>query len=183
MRWRLEEVIKPYYNLDPGGLFRQLGDETHSGLEMSLSGLIGERLNVVAGVVLMDPLVEGEAVEADLIGPRPVGQADTTVRLNLDYRTQWIEGLSLDAALAYSSPRAATSREFVELGGDQLETEEFATLDLGLRYRFDPPFGNAATLRVQMTNVTDAFAWQVMPSGALYVSNPRGLKISLATDF
>lgn len=177
------EVTKPYFNLDPGGLFRELGTETHRGVEMSLSGLVTDRLNIVAGLVLMDPVVEGEAVDANLIGPRPIGQAETTARLNLDYRTPWIEGLSLDAAVTYTGPRAATSREFAALGGAQLETEEFATLDLGFRYRFDPPFANAATLRMQITNVTDEFAWQVMSSGALYVSNPRGVRVSLTADF
>ncbi len=176
------EVQKPYFNLDPSNVFRQLGDELHRGVELSLSGRIGERLNIVGGAVLMDPTVEGEAVASGQIGPRPVSQAKATARLNLDYRTRWIDGLSIDAALAYSGPRAATSRMFAALGGEQLETEALTTLDLGLRYRFSA-FGHASTLRAQVTNVTDEFAWQVMPSGALYVNNPRGFHISLATDF
>lgn len=176
------EVTKPYFNLDAGNVFRELGEETHRGIEMSLSGLVADRLNLVAGVVLMDPIVEGEAVEAGLIGERPVGQTETTLRLNLDYRTPWVEGLSVDAALAYSGPRTATSRTFAALGDAQLETDAFATLDLGLRYRFSP-LGRHASLRLVATNVTDEFGWQVYPSGALYVSNPRGVRVSLAMDF
>lgn len=176
------EVKKPYFNRDGANIFRELGEETHTGVELSLSGLLTDRLNIVAGVVLMDPSVEGEGVESGLIGDRPVGQTDTTARLNLDYRTPWVEGLSIDAAVAYAGSRAASLVPFASLGGDQVETEEFATLDLGFRYRFRP-MGRAATLRGVATNVTDEFAWQVMPSGALYVSNPRALRLSLAMDF
>jgi len=176
------DIVKPYFNLDGARVFRQLGDERHRGAEISLSGAATDRLNVVAGVVLMEPVVEGEAVNNGLIGDRPVGQTETTVRLNFDYRTPWVEGLSVDAALNYSGPRAATTRTFAELGGEQLMTESFTTLDLGMRYRFEIG-GRHNTLRVQVTNVADAFAWQVLPSGALFVNNPRGIIATLATDF
>lgn len=176
------DIVKPYFNRDGANIFRQLGDERHRGAEISLSGAVTDRLNVVAGVVLMEPVVEGEAVNNGLIGDLPVGQTETTVRLNFDYRTPWVEGLSVDAALNYSGPRAATSRTFAELGNQQLMTEDFTTLDLGMRYRFEVG-GRNNTLRLQVTNVADAFAWQVLPSGALYVNNPRGIIATLATDF
>lgn len=176
------DVRKPYFNLDSTNFFRQLGVERHAGAEISLAGAVTPRLNVVAGVILMEPEVTGIGVTSGQIGPRPVSQAETTVKLNFDYRTPWIEGLSVDAAFNYVGERAATSRTFAELGDEQLMTNPLTTLDLGLRYRFH--VGERANmLRFQVTNVADAFAWQVLPSGALYVNNPRSYMLSLTTDF
>ncbi|MDP3172828.1 MAG: TonB-dependent receptor [Phenylobacterium sp.] len=175
-------VQKPYFNVDPTRVYRSLGQEIHKGYEISLAGKLTDRLNVVAGAVLQKPEVTGEGVAAGLIGPKPVSQAETNVRFNLDYRTAWIEGLSVDAAFAYTGERAATARAFAQLGGKQLDAEAFATLDLGFRYRFKIR-GNPSTFRAQALNVFDDFAWRVYPSGAFYLAPGRAYMMSLATDF
>ncbi|MGE3302002.1 MAG: hypothetical protein AB7M12_02690 [Hyphomonadaceae bacterium] len=175
-------VRKPYFNLDQVGVYRSLGDEVHKGVEFSLAGRIGERVNVVAGAVLQKPEVSGEAVTSGLVGSRPVSQAETTLKLNLDYRTPWVEGLSVDAQVIHTGKRAATTRSFVELGGRQLDAEAFTTVDLGMRYRFKIA-AHSSTFRAQILNVFDDFAWRVFPSGAFYLANPRGFQMSLATDF
>jgi len=176
------DVRKPYFNVDPTRLYRMLGDERHRGFEVSLAGKLSDRLNIVAGAVLQKPDVTGEGVRSGLIGPKPVNQAETTLRLNLDYRTPWIEGLSVDAAYAHTGERAATTRQFVELGGRQLNAEALSTLDLGMRYRFRIA-GHPSTFRAQALNVFDDFAWRVFPSGAFYVAPARAFQVSLATDF
>ncbi|MGE3866641.1 MAG: hypothetical protein AB7G04_06970 [Hyphomonadaceae bacterium] len=176
------DIEKPYFNVDAGRVYRNLGDETHKGYEISLAGPVTGRLNLVLGAVLQKPEVSGEAVQAGLIGPKPVSQAETTLRLNLDYRTPWIEGLSVDAAWVYVGERAATSRTFTELGGKQLNVKDYQTLDLGMRYRFKIGT-HRSTLRAQVFNVFDTFTWKVYPSGGLYVTNPRNFGMSLATDF
>ncbi|MDP3175261.1 MAG: TonB-dependent receptor [Phenylobacterium sp.] len=175
-------VEKPYFNLDPSRIYRNLGDEQHKGYEISLAGAINDRLNIVAGVVLQKPSVSGEGVDRGLIGPKPVSQPETTVRLNLDYRTPWVQGLSIDAAVNHTGERAATSREFAELGGAQLNAEAYTTLDLGMRYRFRVR-DHASMLRVQIQNIFDDFTWKIYPSGAFYVTNPRNILVSVATDF
>jgi hypothetical protein len=175
-------IEKPYFNLDGAQLYRQLGQERHAGIEASLTGALRDDLNVIVGVVQMEPEVNGPDVDAGLIGDRPVSQPDTTIKVNFDYRPSWLGGSSLDLAWSYASERAATMAGFAALGGEQLETEAFATLDLGGRYRFQIG-DNPATLRVQVQNVADAFAWQVHPSGALYQSNPRGVLATLAIDY
>ena len=176
-------IEKPYFNLDPSNVYRELGLESHKGYEISLAGQVGERLNIIAGAVLMKPEVTGEAVTTGQIGEKPVGQAERIFKFNADYRLASVKGLSFDMGINYSGPRAATGRTFVALGGKQLMTEEFATLDLGARYRFKIFDGKPATLRVQALNVTDEFAWQVAPSGALQSSNPHAFQASLAVDF
>ncbi len=133
-------------------------------------------------MVLQKPTVSGEGVDRGLIGPKPVSQPETTVRLNLDYRTPWVQGLSIDAAVNHTGERAATSREFAELGGAQLNAEAYTTLDLGMRYRFRVR-DHASMLRVQVQNIFDDFTWKIYPSGAFYVTNPRNILVSVATDF
>ncbi|MGE3302000.1 MAG: hypothetical protein AB7M12_02680 [Hyphomonadaceae bacterium] len=175
-------VEKPYFAVDAVRVYRNLGDETHKGYEISLAGPLTKRLNVVAGAVLQKPEVTGEGVRLGAIGPKPVSQPETTLKLNLDYRTRWVDGLSVDAQIAHTGARAATTRMFAELGGRQLDAEAFTTVDLGMRYRFKTG-AHASTFRAQVLNVFDDFAWRVYPSGAFYLANPRNFQISLATDF
>ncbi|MGE3867700.1 MAG: TonB-dependent receptor, partial [Hyphomonadaceae bacterium] len=175
-------VQKPYFNLDPARLYRELGVEHHKGFEISLAGPLTERLNVVAGAVLQKPEVTGEGVQSGLIGEKPVSQPETTLRLNLDYRTPWMSGLSVDGTLLYVGERAATTREFAALGGRQLDADAYATLDLGMRYRFKIN-GRASTFRALASNVFNENTWKIFPSGAFYLSNPRNFQVSLATDF
>ncbi|MGE3301986.1 MAG: hypothetical protein AB7M12_02610 [Hyphomonadaceae bacterium] len=175
-------VTKPYFNLDPTRLYRNLGDEHHKGIEISLAGPLTKHLNVVAGAVLQKPEVTGEGVDAGIIGSKPVSQPETTLRVNLDYRTPWISGLSLDTAITYTGARPATARTFAALGGKQLDAEAFTTVDVGLRYRFHLA-GRNSTFRAQVLNVFDDFAWRINPSGTFFLANPRSALMSVATDF
>lgn len=175
-------VSKPYFNLDPGRVYRSLGEERHRGFEISLAGRLSDRLNVVAGAVLQKPEVTGEGVDAGVIGPRPVSQPETVLRINLDYRTPWVEGLSLDATFVHTGERAATARRFAELGGEQLDAEAFTTLDLGMRYRYRLA-NRPSTMRVQLVNAFNDTAWRILPSGAFTQAQPRTLQVTLATDF
>lgn len=92
------DVRKPYFNLDPTRVYRELGTVRHRGIELSLAGQPAKGLSVVAGAVLMDAKVSGEAVDLAIIGPRPVGTAARTVRANFDIgcqdsmRCRWIWG-------------------------------------------------------------------------------------------
>ena len=177
-------IQKPYFNVDPSHIYRQLGVEKHKGVEVSLAGtVLGGNLNLVAGAVLMNPIVTGEAVNSKLIGDKPVGQAETILKLNADYRIPQVKGLSVDGAINYSGERPATSATFAAIGGSQLTTNGFTEIDLGMRYKFKVLDGKATTFRVQMLNITDNFAWQTGTSGALYTTNPRALQASLAVDF
>ena len=48
------DVRKPYFNLDPGRVYRELGTVRHRGIELSLAGQPIEGLSIVAGAVLLD---------------------------------------------------------------------------------------------------------------------------------
>jgi iron complex outermembrane receptor protein len=176
------EVKKPYFNLDPSRLYRELGEVRHRGVELSLAGRPIEGLSVVAGAVLLDGEVSGELVELGRIGSRPVGLTERQVRLNADYQLPWNPALSVDLALLSTGDRAASAAPQPALGGEQFTLSGRTTLDLGARWRF--AVGDAkAVARLQLLNITDNRDWDVASSGAFTITNPRRVSLSVTADF
>lgn len=171
----LFDVRKPYFNLDPGLVYRQLGTVRHRGIELSLAGQPMPGLNLVAGAVLMKPRVSGAAVDLGLTGEKPVAQPETLVRANLDYRPPRFQALSVDLAVAYLGERAGSV-------DNQLVVPARTLVDLGGRYRLRIS-GFPATFRLQVTNLFDIFAWNVTGSGGFRRVPPRRAQASLAIDF
>jgi iron complex outermembrane receptor protein len=175
------DVRKPYFNLDPELVYRQLGTVRHRGIELSLAGQPMDGLSVVAGAVFLDAEVSGEAVNLGIIGPRPVATSSRMMRANFDYRLPFFEPLSLDLGITSQSGQVASARTDAELDGRQLMTEPRTTVDIGARYRFT--LGSArATLRAQVTNLFDAYAWKVGSNSAFRFIDERRFLLSLAAD-
>jgi iron complex outermembrane receptor protein len=169
------EVRKPYFTLDASSRFAPLGDETHRGVELSVSGSLGESLDVVAGAVLMDPKVVGPDVRRGAVGSNPVGQAKRTALLNLDWRPAGFSDISLDLGISYTSRVTATRDNVVELPGRLL-------VDMGGRYRFR--IGRIpATLRLSMTNVEDEYGYELAGSGAYRVIPGRLTSAYVTADW
>ncbi|HEX8622306.1 MAG TPA: TonB-dependent receptor [Allosphingosinicella sp.] len=177
----LFDVRKPYFNVDPDRLYRQLGTVRHRGVELSLAGQPVEGLSLVAGAVFLDAEVSGPAVDLGIIGPKPVGTSARTIRANLDYRLPFFQPLSVDLAITSLAGRVASAREYAELGGRQLTTAPRTTVDIGARYRFKAG-GAPVTLRAQVTNLFDVYGWDVSPSSAFRFSDARRFLLSLAAD-
>lgn len=177
----LFDVRKPYFNLDPDRVYRELGTVRHRGLEMSLAGQPIEGLSVVAGTVLLDADVSGEAVELRIIGPKPVGTTGRIIRANFDYRLPFFDPLSMDLGITSLAGRVASAVEYAELGGRQLTTEPLTTFDIGARYRFSAG-ATPATLRAQVTNLFDAYGWNVFANSSFRFSDTRRFLLSFAAD-
>jgi iron complex outermembrane receptor protein len=169
------DVRKPYFNLDPALVFRDLGTVRHRGLEISLAGEPIEGLNLVAGAVLMKARVSGPAVELGLIGSKPVGQAETMITSYADYRLPFARAFSVNLGINYLGKRPGSA--------DNLLTVPARTIvDLGGRYRFS--LGKApATLRLQVSNLTNRYAWDVTDFGGFRRNRPRSLQADLSVDF
>jgi iron complex outermembrane receptor protein len=178
----LFDVRKPYFNLDPDLLYRELGTVRHRGIELSLAGQPLKGLSVVAGAVFLDAEVSGEAVELGVIGRKPVATTARTVRANFDYRLPFFEPLSLDLGITNQAGEVASFVEFAELGGRQLMTEPRTIFDIGARYRFKVG-GTPATLRTQITNLFDVYAWKVGANSAFRFIDTRRFQLTLAADF
>jgi iron complex outermembrane receptor protein len=175
------DVRKPYFNLDPDRVFRELGTVRHRGIELSLAGQPIEGLSVVAGAVLLDADVSGEAVDLGIIGPKPVGTTGRVIRANFDYRLPFFDPLSLDLGVNSLAGKVASARGFAELGGQQLMTEPLTTFDIGGRYRFEAG-ATPVTLRAQITNVFDVYRWNVFSNSSFRFTDTRRFLLTLAAD-
>lgn len=168
-------VKKPYFNLDPALRYRQLGQVDNRGLEVSIAGGIRPGLSVVAGALLLDPRISGEAVNAGLIGIRPVGIVRKRGIANFDWRfkggtSPW----SVDIALEAFSSRIANA-------ANTLSAPPRQNINLGTRYRFHVD-GHPVLFRAQAQNLFNDYGWQVSSSGGFTYSNGRTYMAQLVMD-
>lgn len=169
------DVRKPYLSLDATGLYRELGEQRHRGIETSLAGSLGRRASIVAGAVLQRPRVRGEAVASGETGRLPVEQPERTVKSSIDWRPRTFESFSIDAAVTHIGEVAATTDNRVALPSRTL-------VDVGARYRFTA--GRApAVLRVAVTNVFDEYGYDLRGSGAYDVIAGRLVTAYVTIDW
>lgn len=169
-------VTKPYFNLDLANRFRELGTVDNRGIELSLAGQLQPGLTLIAGTVLLDPTISGEAVTNGQIGKRPVGSVNRRSILNLDWRPQagksdW----SFDMALESLSARIGNAANTLKAGPRN-------NVNLGLRYRFSVA-GYKTLFRLQATNVFDEYGWLVSSSGGFTAAPGRTWTAQLVADF
>ncbi|WP_298091387.1 TonB-dependent receptor [uncultured Sphingomonas sp.] len=169
------DVAKPYFNTDERNVYTVLGDVRHRGVELSLAGNPTDRLSLVAGAVLMSPRVTGPAVDDGRVGARPLNQPARTLRGNAEYRPAFAPGFSVDLAIANIGRRFASRDNVVTVPA-------YTLVDIGARYRFR--IGKApATFRIQMQNVGDVFAWNIVGSNSYGLMDKRRITAFIAADF
>jgi iron complex outermembrane receptor protein len=169
------EVKKPFFERDATNLFTDVGNVSHRGAEFSFSGQPVQGLNVVAGVMLLRARIEGNQATAGVIGPVPVARPNRNVRVNVQYGPKEWNGFSLTGAVVQDGPVYANR-------ANTLRLKAVTTLDLGMRYNFTL-YGEAASARLQVFNVTNEWAWTVLSSGAFAPNKARRVQINLVSDF
>ena len=169
------DLRRPYFQFDSLGAFARLGDTASDGVEIRLSGAITPRLNIVAGAVLGDTKVQGEAVRAGTVGREAVGKPDRTANLALDWQPLFARGLTLSGAVNYASSVVATNSNTVKVAGRTL-------FDIGARYAFELG-GASAQARLTVANITDVYRFDVYGSGVYGLTNGRTAQFSLGIDF
>lgn len=178
-QWRLIaglfQVEKPYFINDGNNVYTTLGDVRNRGLEVSLTARPTDTMTIVAGAVLIDPRVTGNAVDEGRIGKRPVGETADLMRMNAEYRLPFAEGWSIDAAVAHYGERTASR-------SGHLTTPAYTLVDVGARYRFKIN-GSSATLRLLAQNITDEFAWSVLGDRSFGLKDQRRFSATFAIDF
>lgn len=185
IRWRIRpglnliggafDIRKPYSNLDEVNIWRELGAVRNRGIEASLSGQVLPNLTLLAGAVLIDAEVTGDAVRLGRVGKRPVGSSPRTLLFNADWRPPGLEGFSVDIGVTHAGGVVA-SRD------NSAIIPSRTTGDVGMRYRFKLA-GTDSVLRVQVRNVTDEKGFSMRGAGAFGVINGRVVSMSLASDF
>lgn len=160
-------VEKSYFALDEQDVFSALGVERHRGVEFSFIGEFYSRLHVVIGTMLMSPEVLAQPTSNEVIGRTPIGQPHWMGQAGLDYQFSEMPSVSIDGVFTSAGRRVATVDNQVVVPG-------YGYLDLGVRYRFN--LGqHAATLRMQVLNITNDLSWGIGADGGLWrVSGRRG---------
>ncbi len=168
-------VRKPYFNLDTTNRFRDLGNVDNRGLEVSLAGQLRQGLTLVSGLVLIDPVITGEAVNAGRIGKRPTGSVRRRVTGNLDWRLNSGKSpFSFDLGIEALSQRTANSI-------NSFSAPARETVNIGTRYRFS--LGSAKLLiRGQVTNIFNDYGWNVSSSGGFTYTSPRTFVVQILAD-
>jgi hypothetical protein len=110
-----------------------------------------------------------------VIGPVPVARPNRNVRVNVQYGPKEWNGFSLTGAVVQDGPVYANR-------ANTLRLKAVTTLDLGMRYNFTL-YGEAASARLQVFNVTNEWAWTVLSSGAFAPNKARRVQFNLVSDF
>lgn len=140
------DLTRPYFGYDASSFYKQIGTVRSKGAEFSISGSPTSRLDIVAGGVLLDPLVTRDPTAQGDIGSRPAGLPTHLLSLNLNWKSP-IDGLQFDTALVHRGRTPATTHNLVYI-------PQRARFDVGGHYGFKVA-QRSATLRLQVVNVFD----------------------------
>ncbi|HEX4694883.1 TonB-dependent receptor [Sphingomonas sp.] len=168
------DLSKPYFGYNAASVYTQIGTIRSRGAEFSVSGNITKRLNVVAGGFFLDARVVRDPTALGNIGPRPAALPGHLINLNLNWRTPFVDGLSLDTSIVQRDRVPSTTDNLVSL-------PPRATVSLGGRYRFKL-MDKSATFRLQMGNVFDNRGFNIAGPGIYGANNGRFITGYLAID-
>lgn len=170
------KVDKPYFDRDPTNLFTRVGSLSHRGIELSLSSQPLEGLKVVVGALLLQARASGSTVVQGLIGAVPPGRPPILVRLNANYGPAAWRGFSVNAQINYEDAHYANRI-------NTLHIRAATQVDVGARYSFKI-MTTAASLRVDVRNLTNYFGWTVAGASGQYSPLPaRRFTARLVADF
>jgi iron complex outermembrane receptor protein len=168
------EIDKPYFNIDTHNVYRHVGSISNRGLEFSLTGDLTDRLNVVSGLVLLQPRVQYQPgavtgpLNAVAVGPYP-----GYLNIYAQYRPAAFGGVTLGATLQ------TTSSRYLHYPGLNVGVSTLLGADIHYRTRL---FNNSATFWLQAYNLTNTNIWTAEPSSQLHAIDPRRYELSLIVD-
>ncbi|MES2452005.1 MAG: TonB-dependent receptor [Pseudomonadota bacterium] len=169
------DLRKPYFQLDAANRYSLLGQIDNKGIEVSLSGAATPRLDIVAGAVVSDPRVSGDAVRLGFVGSTPVDKPGKRFEANANWRPPGLDSLTFELGVTYVGRRAATTDDAVYLPSRTL-------VDLGARYAFKLA-GSSAQLRLAITNIGNVYGFDLYGAGNYDTTPGRVAQVSLGVDF
>jgi iron complex outermembrane recepter protein len=172
----LFDIDKPYFNLGPMSLYSQLGGLSNKGLELSLDGDVLPSFHIVAGAVLSQPQVAGEAVRLGQVGRDPINIPSRQVDINATWLPLLAPYLSFDAEVSHESSVASVLNDSVFI-----PEKTFVNADARYSFRLD---GRSASLRFWIENLLDRRSWDVADSNTydIYGFGGRHLDFRLIVD-
>lgn len=165
------DLKKLYFNLDPANVYRELGKLENKGLEVSLSGNITDQLDVVAGAVLSEPSVSGDAVRLGITGDKPVGLRSRKFIFDANWRPPIFASTSFDLGINHYGSVPAT------LNGAAV-IPAYTTVDGDARYEFK--LGDqTASLKFALMNMFNVRALRVLDANTYGFFSGSGRRIDL----
>jgi iron complex outermembrane recepter protein len=147
------EITKPHFDRNTVNVFTNVGELSHQGLELSLTGRLSPSWTMVAGALFLKPRVSGLPVDQGLLGKVPPGTPVRSINLNAQFSPPSWKGAALDATLEVTGRYYANRLNTLRMPG-------YETLNIGARYPFRIGATRAA-LRLLVNNITNVYAWTV----------------------
>lgn len=154
------------------------GEQQNTGLEVSASGWLTDRLQLSASAAAIRARVTGSGIEA-YEGHQAINVPKLRGSLSFDYRVPGVDGLALLGGVQYSGSKYANHT-------GQVKVDDYAVFDLGGRYttRFD---GYETVLRLSVDNLFDKRYWrdvgEYMGDGYLFQGAPRTARLAATVNF
>ena len=169
------ELQKPYFNLDTGGVDRELGVQRAKGYELSVSGQNLAHFDLNLGLLYDKVSIVGSDLAAQGVGPVAVGQPRLQYTANISYTIPWWSVASLDLSAVHFGQQPGTVDNHRYVPASSL-------LSVGGRYAFKV-FGRNSTLRLQVQNATDSYWWSTAYTPGYFLFPPsRTVFAYLTTD-
>lgn len=168
------DIEQPRAIITPENVFTDGGTQRHRGAEATIAGDLTDRLRIIAGALYLDADIDDEGTTPfdDL---EAQGVPEFQANLYADWRTPFVDGLSLNGGVYYTGERFADDANTYTIDG-------YVRVDLGLRYEFAAG-GADYTARVIVRNVADADFVEGTNFGAFFFGAPRTAFFSLSRTF
>lgn len=167
------QLARPAAQEDDAGVYGYFGEQRNRGIELTAYGELQPGLRIMAGAAFTQAKLtktDGGINE----GNRAPGVPSTTANLGLDWDTPWVDGLSLNGRVAYTSSSYISAENTLSLPA-------ITTFDVGARYRLKVA-GKNVVLRANIDNLTDKKYWLAAGTFATNAAG-RTIMLSASADF
>lgn len=167
------QIARPAGQADANNVYGYFGEQRNRGLELNAYGELQPGLRLMAGASFIDGKLtktQGGVNE----GNRAPGVPRSAFNLGLDWDTPWVDGLSLNGRVIYTSSTYLDNANTYRLPA-------VTRFDVGARY-ITVIAGKEVALRASVENLTNKKYW--LASGS-YLTNAAGrtFLVSASVDF
>ncbi|MET0166082.1 MAG: TonB-dependent receptor, partial [Vicinamibacterales bacterium] len=183
-KWQLKDLLftlaafdmtRPLNFVDPlTNRFVQNGEQRHKGVEFLASGRVTPDLNLVGGVMYINP--ENVATGNPLTsGKEPPGVPQVTANLYGEYRIGAVPGLFLTGGIYYAAKQFANATNTASI-------PSWTRFDVGARYETFA-FGKPAAILFAVENVANRSYWANAQASFLTLGLPLTVKLTARLSF
>lgn len=168
------QIARPSQIMTPAGALSYDGEQRNRGVELNAYGLLLPGLRGLVSATFLRPELTNPS-DPTQRGNDAAGVPDKTFSASLDWDTPWVQGLSLNGRVIYTSGSYLTAANL-------LKYPDWTRVDIGARYTTTALTGKPVTIRANIENVTGENYW--LTTGTFVtVGSPRTYIVSAAFDF